>query len=107
MKIDFVIGSMVGGGAERVVSILANYFAENGHEVRIITFKNGDAYTYHPSIKRIRFHKKAIINYATFRGFFSLINFYFKKKIDLILLVHILAWWVMPPYYPPSFTVLS
>ena len=38
MKIDFVIGSMKGGGAERVVSILANYFAENGHEVRIITF---------------------------------------------------------------------
>lgn len=80
MKIDFVIGSMRGGGAERVVSILANYFAENGHEVRIITFINADdAYILHPSIKRMRFHKKFIINYAIFRGFFSLLNFYYKK----------------------------
>ena len=80
MKIDYVIGAMDGGGAERVVSLLANYFAENGHKVRIITFYGGDAYTYHPSIERIRFHKKFIINYATFRGFFSLLSFYFRKK---------------------------
>ncbi len=71
---------MKGAGAERVVSILANYFAENGHEVRIITFIDADAYNYHPSIKRIRFHKKFIINYSIFRGFFSLLYFYYKKR---------------------------
>ncbi|WP_136465438.1 glycosyltransferase family 4 protein [Flagellimonas onchidii] len=80
MKIDFIIGSMIGGGAERVVSLLANYFAQNGHRVRVITFYGDDAYDFHPDIKRIRFHKKAIINYASFRGFFSLLSFYFRKK---------------------------
>ncbi|WP_421804063.1 glycosyltransferase family 4 protein [Flagellimonas sp.] len=80
MRIDFVIGSMTGGGAERVVSLLAKYFAEKNHEVRIITFYGEDAYDYHPTIKRLRFHKKFILNYATFGGFFSLMKFYLKKK---------------------------
>lgn len=80
MKIDFIIGAMDGGGAQRVVSLLANHFAEKGHQVRIITFYGDDAYQYHPSVTRIRFHKKAIINYATFRGFFSILAFYFRKK---------------------------
>ncbi len=80
MKIDFVIGAMQGGGAERVVSLLSNHFAENGHQVRVITFYGKDAYDLHPKVKRIRFHKKSIINYASFRGFFSLLVFYFKKR---------------------------
>ena len=80
MKIDFVIGRMKGGGAQRVISILANYFAEKGHKVRIITFMASDDYELHPAVTRIRFHKKFIINFSTFRGFFSLINFYFRKK---------------------------
>ena len=80
MKIDFVIGSMNGGGAERVVSLLAKYFAGKNHEVRIITFYGEDAYEYHPNIQRLRFHQKSIINYATFRGFLSLMKFYSRKK---------------------------
>ncbi len=80
MKIDFVIGRMKGGGAQRVISILANYFAEKGHEVRIITFIESDDYKLHPAVIRKRFHKKFIINYSTFRGFFSLLRLYFRKR---------------------------
>ena len=35
-KISFFIGSMGKGGAERVISILANYYANNGYQVDII-----------------------------------------------------------------------
>lgn len=37
MRIAIVIGGMRGGGAERVVSELANKFAESGHQITIIT----------------------------------------------------------------------
>ena len=33
MKISFFIGSMAGGGAERVISILANHYSEKGWDV--------------------------------------------------------------------------
>lgn len=80
MRIDFVIGSLEAGGAERVVSILANYFADKNHKVRIITFYGSDNFDLHPAITRIKFHKKRLINYATVRGFFSLLQFYYKKE---------------------------
>lgn len=36
MKISFVIGSITGGGAERVISVLANSFSSRGHDVSIL-----------------------------------------------------------------------
>lgn len=80
MRIDFVIGGLKAGGAERVVSILANHFAENKHIVRVITFNDPDAYELHPAIKRIKFHNKRFIKYSIVRGFFSLLILYFKKR---------------------------
>ena len=38
MKVDFLISSLGGGGAERVMVLLANYFVEKGHDVSLITF---------------------------------------------------------------------
>ncbi len=80
MKIDFVIGGLRSGGAERVVSILANHFAEKKHIVRVITFNDPDAYELHPAITRIKFHNKRYIKYSVVRGFFSFLLLYFKKK---------------------------
>lgn len=40
MKIALIIGSLTGGGAERVVSELANSFVENGNSVSIILVAN-------------------------------------------------------------------
>ncbi len=37
MNITFLIGSLKGGGAERVTCNLANYLAEKGHNVTILT----------------------------------------------------------------------
>lgn len=80
MKIDFVIGGLKAGGAERVVSVLANYLAKKNHVVRVITFNDDDDYELHPAITRIKFHKKRFIRYTIVRGFFALMLFYFKKK---------------------------
>jgi GalNAc-alpha-(1->4)-GalNAc-alpha-(1->3)-diNAcBac-PP-undecaprenol alpha-1,4-N-acetyl-D-galactosaminyltransferase len=43
MKITFIISSLGSGGAERVVSTLANNFSKN-HHVYIITFSNDDPF---------------------------------------------------------------
>lgn len=78
MKIDFIIGSLQGGGAERVVSTLANYFAKEGHKVRIITFRERqDVYELHKNVHRIRYHKKLIFfDYALMRALVYLFGFY-------------------------------
>lgn len=41
MNILFSLGSMNSGGAERVVSVLANKLAEEGHDVEILLYFNG------------------------------------------------------------------
>ncbi len=53
-KIVFIIGSMGRGGAERVISILANEYADNGWDVQIITLlDNSNDYILRESIKVI------------------------------------------------------
>lgn len=44
MKITFLLASLGSGGAERVVSLLANKMAERGHQVEIICLKFNDVY---------------------------------------------------------------
>ena len=51
-KISFLIGSLGGGGAERVTVALADYFCENGYEVFFIVFsKANNNYRINPKIK--------------------------------------------------------
>lgn len=38
-KITFLIGSLGGGGAERVTVALADYFCESGYEVFLLYFQ--------------------------------------------------------------------
>jgi len=49
--IAFVIDSMAGGGAQRVVANLANYWSAQGHRVSVITLAGAteDAYTLLPN----------------------------------------------------------
>lgn len=53
MHITLVISSLWGGGAERVASILANGWTEQGRDVSILTFEHGEGQSYaiHPSIR--------------------------------------------------------
>ncbi len=44
MRIIFTLASLGSGGAERVVSLLANKMAEQGHQVEIICLKFNDVY---------------------------------------------------------------
>ena len=80
MKIDFLISKMSDGGAQRVVSLLANYLDEAGYKVRIISFTNGDHYPLNGSIERIRLHQQPLLKSVIFSGFFSLLKFYWKKS---------------------------
>ena len=79
MKIDFIISSLVGGGAERVLVLLANNFISKGYDVSIITFSNPEDYQYDPKIKRIRLHEKKFKNH-TLSNLYNLIKYYKRKK---------------------------
>ncbi|TLP70634.1 glycosyltransferase family 4 protein [Maribacter sp. ACAM166] len=56
MKIDFLITALSGGGAERVMVLLANHFQEKGHTVCLITFNVGDAYEVTSGVMRKKLH---------------------------------------------------
>jgi glycosyltransferase involved in cell wall biosynthesis len=54
MRLTLVISSLGRGGAERVLSILAGAWAEQGHEVTLLSLDHGEApgYALHPSVMR-------------------------------------------------------
>lgn len=79
MKIDFIISALNGGGAERVLVLLANHFSSIGYEVSIITFNNGDAYELNNSIKRVKLHHGSFPNH-TIRSLFNLLKYYSEKE---------------------------
>ena len=53
MKVSILINSLEGGGAERVVSILAESFLDDGHDVNIVCFYSGVDYSFSSRIKLI------------------------------------------------------
>nr|WP_321413136.1 glycosyltransferase family 4 protein [uncultured Allomuricauda sp.] len=77
-KIDFVCHAISGGGAERVLVLLAEKFAEK-HDVRIITFNESNSYSLGSNIEHVKLHKGWMPNH-TFRRFLNLLSFYRKRK---------------------------
>ena len=55
MRITLVISTLGPGGAERVMSTMANYWAAHGQDVTLITLGSVDSdwYGLHPSVKRV------------------------------------------------------
>lgn len=53
MKITLLIGSLAGGGAERVVCNLANYLVNKGHEVTILTVSDQQTYMIEKDVRHI------------------------------------------------------
>lgn len=78
MKIHFAIGSLTGGGAERVLVLLATEFTKK-HEVSIITFTGDEDYSYNKDVNRIKLHNGKINNH-TLRRFSELFKYYSKKS---------------------------
>ena len=56
MRITLVISYLGSGGAERVMSKMANWWAEKGHDITLITYNSvvSDHYKLHPAVKRNR-----------------------------------------------------
>lgn len=79
MKIDFLIDSLSGGGAERVMTTLANGFGKRVEKVSLITFNENDFYHVDENINRIKLHHGILKNH-TLRSFINLFAYYFKKN---------------------------
>ncbi len=54
MQLVLVISSLYAGGAERVLSGLANHWAKKGHQVTILTFAPSDAIPFYPLDKKVK-----------------------------------------------------
>lgn len=80
MKIDFIIQSLNGGGAERVMATLANEMIKN-HQIRIITFNqtNDDPFELDNKIQRVNLNKESFKN-KTIQAIFNLSKFYKEKS---------------------------
>ena len=52
MRIEFFVGEFSEGGAERVISILANELTSRGHEVAILKYFN--SINYYKTDERVR-----------------------------------------------------
>jgi hypothetical protein len=79
MKIHFLINTLVEGGEERVLILIANYFHQNNHDVTNFTFNHPKAFKPNDGIKRIRLLGGKIKN-LTIRSISNLSKLYFKKN---------------------------
>mgnify|MGYP000029409952 CR=1 FL=1 len=79
MKIHFLVNSLVAGGAERVLILLANHFEEKGQDVTIITFNEPEVFSANDNVKRIKLHGGRIKNHMI-RSTINLASLYSKKK---------------------------
>jgi len=78
MKIDFLMSSLIGGGAERVLVTLANGLAEQ-HNIKVITFNEGLAYQLSKKIDKVNLHGGVISNH-TIRSVFNLLGYYTNRR---------------------------
>ena len=81
MKIAFILPSLEGGGAERVILTLANLFSKNGYEIFLILISNKITYSdpLSKKIKIIKFGSARVIN-----SVFKLRSFLKNEKPDIL-----------------------
>lgn len=90
MKIILVIPTLKQGGAERVMSELANVWSSQGHEVHIVLLaKSEDFYKLHTNavVHKLAFNYTNRLNkiYGELRVFFNLRKIMQKEKPDFVL----------------------
>lgn len=90
MKIDFIISSLRGGGAERVLALIVNKLAENkNNEISVITFyeEKDEDYRLPPSVKKIQLKASKYIKNQTIKNTIELIKYYKSKtnRPDIII----------------------
>lgn len=80
MKIDFIISSLKGGGAERVMALLATDLSKRENfEITVITLNKGEGYKLDKSILRVSLSHGNITNH-TLRSFVNLYKYYKNKN---------------------------
>ena len=94
MKIQFLIKSLAlkGGGAEKVFTIISNYFFNKGYDIEIVTFDKLDSSTFYFVEKKIKYHylnagdvSKNTNFFISIKRIFSLRNHFKKTKPDIII----------------------
>lgn len=83
MKITFLLASLGSGGAERVVSLLANKMVESGHQVEIICLKFNDIYYQTDSRVKVTLAMQETKNRLT--ELFWLRKYLKKQKPDVVI----------------------
>jgi len=63
-RFTLVRSSLSGGGAERVISIMANYWAKAAHQITLLTFDDKNAPRYHVP-ESIQWHALNIASQST------------------------------------------
>ncbi len=75
MKIVFVLHSLFGGGAERVISVISKCLANEGSEVLLITNTFGiSEYEISKEVKIIPFYRSAKQGYSRFKLFYQILT---------------------------------
>ncbi|SDH58140.1 glycosyltransferase family 4 protein [Winogradskyella thalassocola] len=82
MKIDFIISSLGGGGAERVLTLMVNNLAKNReNRITVITlFEGRKEYELDSNIKRVKLKQTKYIPSHTFRSIINLSRHYKNKS---------------------------
>ncbi|MGN0377058.1 MAG: glycosyltransferase [Suilimivivens sp.] len=91
IHIAMLIGALTKGGSERVLVNLADYFAEKGYRVTMVTqYRKENEYSLNPKVYRVisditekETTKNRVVNFK--RRFFKLRNIWKKEKPDIIL----------------------
>lgn len=87
-KIDFIIGSLQRGGAERVISLLANFYASNNFDVNIVLLLNNNiGYKIYKNVKIVDFSGNTNKKYMHRVPFWlkSLRKHFLSRKPDIIV----------------------
>jgi len=79
MKIDFLVDSLVPGGAERVLVLLADYFKTQEQDVTIITFNDIEVWKPNKDVKRVKLFDGRFKNHML-RSIDNIGRYYYKKK---------------------------
>lgn len=91
MRIACYIGTLSGGGAERVLSVLANNLSKRGHQVTMITdFTTANEYPLEETVKRVDFDgvfdpTRTGRKLRALRRIFRLHRFCRQEKVDIVI----------------------
>jgi GalNAc-alpha-(1->4)-GalNAc-alpha-(1->3)-diNAcBac-PP-undecaprenol alpha-1,4-N-acetyl-D-galactosaminyltransferase len=79
MKLTLVSSSLNVGGAERVMSILANYWAANGWQITILTFDDGAEPPFYDLDRRIDLQPLGIRSQDGFKFSVSSVSYNLRR----------------------------